>query len=130
MLAFALVCAVTFGARADDAADADAKLVAQLREASALRDKGDYGGAAKKLAKLEDASSARRSAPARGCCARTASRRRRTWRRRPRPIPAAELRAHLYAELASIYLERNDLASAHQAQRRSTPRATPTTRPG
>jgi hypothetical protein len=31
-------------------------------------------------------------------------------------IPAAELRAHLYAELASIYLERNDLVSAHQAQ--------------
>jgi hypothetical protein len=54
VLAFALVCAVTFGARADEAAEADAKLVAQLREASALRDKGDYGGAAKKLAKLED----------------------------------------------------------------------------
>jgi len=122
-LALALVCAVTLRARADDAAsaaaNADAELVAKLREASALRDKGDYGGAAKKLAKLEDSE----VGPALGL-ART-----RLLRADGEPekaahvaeataarIPAAELRAHLYAELAAIYLERNDLASAHQAQ--------------
>ena len=89
--------------------------MAQLREASTLRDKGDAGGAAKKLAKLEDSE----LGPALGL-ART-----RLLRADGEPdkaahvaeasaakIPAAELRAHLYAELAAIYLERNDLPSA------------------
>src|SRR5262245_42926768 len=117
-LALALVCAVTPRVRADEAADKDAALVTALREASALRDKGDFGGAAKKLAKLEDSE----VGPALGL-ART-----RLLRADGEPekaahvaeasaarIPAAELRAHLYAELAAIYIERNDLPSAHQA---------------
>ncbi len=102
--------------RADDT---DAEVVARLREASELRDRGEYGAAAKKLekvgqgdlagpvglmrtrllrsdAKLDEAAHVAEAVAGR--------------------IPTSELRAHLYAELAAIYLERGDLASAREAQ--------------
>ena len=79
--------------------------MAQLREASALRDEGDYGG------RGEEARGARgeRARPPRSAWLRARllradgepeKARARGRGRRSRTIPAAELRAHLYAELA------------------------------
>jgi soluble lytic murein transglycosylase len=105
------------GAHADPPTDAE--LVARLKEASELREKGDFGGAAKKLKKLADGDLA----------GPVGLLRTRLLRADKEPdeaahvavaaaplTPSSELRAHLYAELAGIYFDKGDLSNAHQAQ--------------
>src|SRR5258705_13989357 len=97
----------------------DEAIVAQLREASALRDKGDSGAAAKKLTALEAGELGAPVGLARARLLRAdgePEKAAHAAEAAAAKIPAAEIRAHLYAELAAIYLERNDLASAAEAQ--------------
>ncbi len=116
-----LVCVAALLASAAPARsdDGDAAVVARLREASELRDRGDYDAAAKKLEKLGEGDLA----------GPVGLMRTRLLRSDGKPdeaahvaeavagrIPTSELRAHLYAELAAIYLARGDLASAREAQ--------------
>jgi peptidoglycan lytic transglycosylase len=100
-------------------ADDDAAITARLREASALRDAGKYGDAAKKLAKIGESDFAAPLGLARTRLLRAddqADEAAHTAEAAAAQIPSAEIRAHLYAELAQIYLSRGDLASAEQAQ--------------
>ncbi|MFI5317317.1 MAG: transglycosylase SLT domain-containing protein [Myxococcota bacterium] len=120
-LRLALSAALAAGApaaRADDAR-ADAAIVSRLHEASDLRDQGQYGASAKKLAKLAEGEFVgpvgllrTRLLRASGDLDEAAH----IAEAAAASIPAAEIRAHLYAELASIYLERGDLTSAREAQ--------------
>ena len=105
------------GARADTS---DADLVAKLREASQLRDSGQYEAAEKKLGKLEEGDLAgplglvrARLLHSSGDLDGAAH----TAEAAAGKIPAAEVRAHLYGELARIYLERGELEPAREAQR-------------
>ena len=105
-------------ARAGDPTDAE--LVSALHEASALRDQGQYAAAEKKLKQLEDGDLAGPIGLARARlqhaggdldgAAHTAE-------AAAAKIPTSEIRAHLYAELMAIYLERGQLESAREAQR-------------
>ena len=118
-LRIACVAALLAGSAPARADDPDAELVARLREASELRDHGDYSGAAKKLKKLEASDLAGPVGLMRTRLLRADGQRDEAAHVAEAVaghIPTAELRAHLYAELAAIYLERDDLASAHQAQ--------------
>ena len=118
-LRVALVAALVASARPARSDDADAAIVSRLREASELRDKGQYGAAATKLGKLEEGDLAGAVGLLRTRLLRAdgqADEAAHIAEATAAKIPAAEVRAHLYAELASIYLERGDLASAHEAQ--------------
>jgi peptidoglycan lytic transglycosylase len=120
VLRAALAAMLVAGAGLVRADDKDADVVSRLREASDLRDRGQYGAAAKKLARLADGELAgavgllrTRLLHADGQLDEAAH----IGEAAAAGIPSAEVRAHLYAELASIYLERGDLASAQEAQR-------------
>ena len=113
-IALVLSLLAALSARADDA-----ELVARLREASELRDQGKYGDAAKKLGKLAEGELAAPVGLARARLLRAdgkAEEAAHVAEAAAAQIPADEIRAHLYAELASIYLERGDLKSAHEAE--------------
>jgi peptidoglycan lytic transglycosylase len=115
---FMLLAGVSLAAAVPARAD-DAELTAKLREASLLRDQGKYADAAKKLEKLADGDLAAPLGLARARLLRAdgkADDAAHAAEAAAAHIPAAEVRAHLYAELASIYLERNDLPSAREAQ--------------
>ena len=115
LAAFALAAGGALRARAGDA-----ELTSALREASQLRDQGQYSAAEKKLHKLEDGDLAgplglarARLLHASGDLDGAAH----TAEAAAAKIPASEIRAHLYAELMAIYLERGQLESAREAQR-------------
>ncbi|HTO52518.1 MAG TPA: transglycosylase SLT domain-containing protein [Myxococcota bacterium] len=110
---------VSLAAAAPARADDDAAITSRLREASALRDAGKYGDAAKKLAKIDEPDFAAPLGLARTRLLRADKQpdeAAHTAEASAAQIPASEIRAHLYAELAQIYLSRDDLASAEQAQ--------------
>jgi len=115
-LSLALVACllVASAARADDA-----EIVARLREASELRAQGKYGDAAKKLSKLEEGDLAAPLGLAHARLLRADGKPEdaaHVAEAAAAKIPSDEIRAHLYAELASLYLERGDLVSAREAQ--------------
>jgi soluble lytic murein transglycosylase len=119
-LSIAVSVALALGPRVARADRSEPELLGDLKAAASAREQGLYSAAAKRLRALESSELAagvgllrarllradgELDAAAHAAEAAAAT------------IPPAELRAHLYAELAGIYIERGELESADQAQR-------------
>ncbi|MEX2205656.1 MAG: transglycosylase SLT domain-containing protein [Myxococcota bacterium] len=116
VLALAVLLALPAPARADEA---ESETLATLQEAYVLREAGDFGKAAKRLRALEKTELAADAGLLRARLLLSDGDPEAAAEAAEAAIaldPPAEIRAHLYAELARSHFERGDLARAELAQ--------------
>ncbi len=114
--ALAALLALASSASSDEA---ESSLTATLQEANALREAGDYAKAAKRLRRLEETELAADAGLLRARLLLADGDAEAAAQAADAALaldPPAELRAHLYAELARTHFERGDLARAELAQ--------------